>query len=125
MATLVSKKEKSQSQTIFKSLTDLKKHVDMENEDLFVVKRHNGLITGKSNLNVNGFFKILGSNIQNLFVLKALEHMGLGYTYTQEGELTLALNDAEKHDAFIEWYTKREEHQALNSVNYGRAKDLE
>ena len=88
---------------IIKSLSDL----SSLNKDHFVVERTNGMITGASGLNVQGFWKMLKNNLQNLFVLQAFAHVGLALN-----GLDITVVDKEKSETFVKWLQEKRAYEA-------------
>lgn len=97
---------------IIKSLEELKSL----NEDHFVIPRVNGMITGRSGLNVAGFWKLLKNNLQNLFVLQAFNHIGLDIVGND-----ITITDNVKANTFATWLEEKRKHEATHTQSTAAA----
>jgi hypothetical protein len=98
----------------------------VENE--ITIKLVNGLITGKSGLNLRKLVSQMDTNLKNALTLIMLENMGL--TLNDEGESIIF--DELKGALFAEWFYNKVQYKNNNSIlknaikkqSFARAEEL-
>ena len=82
----------------------------VENE--ITIKLVNGLITGKSGLNLRKLVSQMDTNLKNALTLIMLENMGL----TLNDERELIISDESKGTLFAKWFDNKVEYKNNNSI---------